>query len=153
MKQIFSRSMIFSLAFSACLMLAVANHHASAAMLGEVQSWKQDGKAVTFVCGKSLVRLEFWADDVVRVTLLSGGKSNPGSKHDVLLALEGCYGAPPALSITDGEAVRIATQRLTVRVDKQSFRLHFLKPDGKTPITRNPERATLDTDLCPCTHA
>ena len=77
--------MIFSLAFSACLMLAVANHHASAAMLGEVQSWKQDGKAVTFVCGKSLVRLEFWADDVVRVTLLSGGKSNPGSKHDVLL--------------------------------------------------------------------
>ena len=135
------------LALSACLLLAATNHHASASMLGEVQSWKQDGNAVTFECGKPSVRLQFWADDVVRVTLLSGAKSDPGSKHDVSMILEGCYGAPPAISVTDGDSVRIATKGLTVRVDKKPFRLHFLRADGKTLITRNPAGSTLDTDL------
>jgi alpha-glucosidase len=136
-----------ALAFSAGLMLAAMNHHASAAMLGEVQSWKQDGNAVTFVCGKPSVRLQFWADDVVRVTLLSGAKSDTGGKHDVPLVLEGCYGAPPSIRVTDGDSVRIATKCLTVCVDKKPFRLHFLRADGKTVITRNPAGATLDTDL------
>ena len=44
-------------------MVAAMNHHASAAMLGEVKSWKQDGNAVTLVCGKPSVRLQFWAYD------------------------------------------------------------------------------------------
>lgn len=44
-------------------MLAAMNHRASAAMLGEVQSWKQDGNAVTLVCGKPSVRIQFWAYD------------------------------------------------------------------------------------------
>jgi len=76
-------------------------------------------------CGKSSVRLQFWADDVVRVTLLSGAKSDPGGRHDVPLALDGCYGAPPSINVTDGDSVRIASKRLTVRVDKKPFRLHF----------------------------
>lgn len=128
-------------------MLAAMNQHAAAAMLDEVQSWKQDGNAVTFVCGKPSVRLQFWADDVVRVTLLSGAKSDQGSKHDVPLILEGCYGAPPSITVTDGASVRIATQRLTVCVDKKPFRLQFLQADGKTLIARNPTGSTLDTDL------
>ena len=147
MKQVFSRSIIFSLAFSTFIILGIQHQKASAGMLGDVQSWKQDGNAVTFVFGKPSVRLQFWADDVVRVTLLSGAKSDSGSKHDVALALEGCYGTSPALTVTDGDAVQMATKRLTVRMDKKPFRLHFLQEDGKTLITRNPERATLDTDL------
>ena len=131
----------------ALLMLAVMTHGTSAAMLGDVESWKQDGNAVTLVCGKPVVRLEFWADDVVRVTMSPEGKFNPASKHDVPLALEGCYGTPPAIEVTDGDALRMATKRMTVRVDKKPFRLHFLREDGTTLITRNPEQPTIDTEL------
>lgn len=100
---------------------------------------------MTFVCGKPVVRIEFWADDVVRVTLTPGGKFSERSKHDVPLALDGCYGAPPAVNITDGDFVRLTTARVPVRVDKKPFRLHFLEADGGKLITRNPEGSTLES--------
>ena len=138
---------IISLALSAFLILAVANRNANAEILGDVQSWKQEGTAVILACGKPVVRIEFWADDVVRVTMTPAGKFTGISKHDVPLALDGCYGTPPFIKITDGDSVRIATTRMTVRVDKKPLRLQFLREDGVTLITRNPEHSTLDTDL------
>jgi hypothetical protein len=131
----------------AFIILAMLNQSGSAAMFGEVESWKQDGGTITLSCGKPLVRLEFWADDVVRVTQSPEGKPNPASKHDVPLILEGCYGEPPSVNVADGDALSIVTKRMTVRVDKKPFRLHFLRDDGTTLITRNPKNASLDTDL------
>lgn len=142
-----NRTRILGHAWLAFLIFAVMTHVASAAMLGDVESWKQDGSAVTLVCGKPVVRIEFWADDVVRVTMSPDGKMEPKSHHDVQLALAGCFGAPPTIRVTDGDSLRIATQRMTVQVDKKPFRLHFLREDGTTLITRNPAGGTLDTNL------
>jgi alpha-glucosidase len=120
---------------------------AFAESLGDIQSWKQDANTVTIVCGTPVVRLEFWAEDVVRVTLSPDGKFHQASKHDVPLVLEGCYGEPPSIQVADGDTLSITTKRMTLRVDKKPFRLHFLREDGTTLITRNPEGATLDTGL------
>jgi fructan beta-fructosidase len=85
-----NQSKILRQACQALLIFAVMPHAASAAMLGDVESWKQDGNTVTLMCGKPVVRLEFWADDVVRVTMSPDGRMEPKSHHDVPLALAGC---------------------------------------------------------------
>jgi len=73
MKPLLHPRTIGNLAFSLFVTLGLRLPMASADMLGAVQSWKQDGNAITFVCGKPIVRLEFWADDVVRVTAAGTG--------------------------------------------------------------------------------
>ncbi|MHC4623818.1 MAG: DUF4968 domain-containing protein, partial [Planctomycetota bacterium] len=111
-------------------------------ILGNVNSYEQDGYTIGFSCEKGRVRLSFLTEDIVRVHMAPAGKEFP--KDTLHLEDNGPYavlsydwaGASYEMSEgfdadLEGVVYKIKAGKLLVKVRKQPFKLAFYNADGK----------------------
>jgi alpha-glucosidase len=113
-------------------------------VMGDVESYEEDGHTVTFNCQNGKVRLSFLEEDLVRVHMAPDGRFPPDDLH---LGENGPYavvtydwpGVPYEISESsdpglEGMIYDIRAGKLRVKVTKKPFRLAFHDAGGKSLV-------------------
>lgn len=131
--------------------VALVAYSSCAEVVGNVTGYTNQGHSVTVACGLPKVRIDFWADDVVRVWLSPDGSfSYYGGADDSYMIQPGLkqFTGPTQFQVTDaGAYIRIQSSRMTLRVQKTPFGLEFYQADNQTLITSTPPGQCVDTDV------
>jgi hypothetical protein len=96
------------------------------------------------------VRIDFWADDVVRIWLSADGSFSYYNPDNIYLIQPGLdrFSGPLQFAISDaGAYIKLQSLALTVRVQKAPFGLAFYRADNQTLIAATPAGLSLDTDV------
>jgi alpha-glucosidase len=120
-----------------------------AAIIGNVTGYTTQDNIITIVCDNAKLQIQVWDDDIIRVWLSKDGKFDYYNSYNQYMIQPGLdtLSGPDKLSVTDVGYIKIQTAKLTVRVEKNPFRLSFYKEDNQSLITRNPNGNTFNTSL------
>ncbi|HUW18762.1 MAG TPA: TIM-barrel domain-containing protein [Sedimentisphaerales bacterium] len=132
---------MFTFALFSILRITLASSAAGYTMMGNVNSYQEDGCRITFNCENGKVRLSFLKEDLVRVHMAPAGKEFPAD--DLHANANGPYAVVtytwPGVSYRiseefdadlEGVVHTIRAGKLVVKVRKQPFKLAFCDAEG-----------------------
>ena len=93
-----------------------------------IEPCQVDGNIVTFNCANAVVKVEVCAEDILRIRMSRSGKFLPDEPYVVVK-----YDWPRSnLTVKDmGSYIDVATQCITVKINKSPFRVDIYDEDGK----------------------